>query len=395
MSETAKIEASPSLGLIPAGTLLIGVCYGLARFAYGLFLPQLRLDVGLSSAVAGFIGSGSYAGYCIAITMSAFAAERFGARYVAVGAALIASAGMALVAISTTPVMLAAAILFAGLSTGLASPPMVQAVAHVIPSSSQARANTIINAGTGIGVALSGPVAFLALGQWRTAYAVFAAIALGNAIWLAIKVPNTRSPCNAHGQEVNRNHSNMLRKRALYLIFAAVGMGAASAAFWTFSSEVIVLLGHRSQGLANLAWIIIGVAGLIGGAAGDLIRRFGINMVHRGSLSAMAIALLLYIALPSNYLAIFTAAAIFGAAYIMLTGVYLVWGVEVYSDRPAIGLALPFLMIAVGQIIGSPLAGYLIGQSGFDICYTAFAAIALATAIIPYRQGEMAFRSTP
>jgi predicted MFS family arabinose efflux permease len=371
--------------LIPPSTILIGVCYGLARFAYGLFLPQIRDDVGLSTTVAGFIGSGSYMGYCIAIMASAFAVERLGARVVAVGAALIAALGMAVVAMSVAPLMLAAAILFAGLSTGLASPPMAQAVATAIPEDQQARANTIINAGASIGVAVSGPVAFVATGQWRVAYAVFAIAALCSAVWLALAVPSTRTSRNSSPETRLHNGESLVRARALLLVLAATGMGAASSAFWTFSSDVIISLGHRAQELSNIAWIVIGIAGLVGASAGDLMRRFGVNVVHRGSLVAMAAALSLLVIMPASAPAIFAAAALFGAAYIMLTGVYLVWGVQVYSDRPAIGLGLPFLMIAVGQVIGSPVAGQLIGAVGYTACFYGFAGVAVVTAFAQYR----------
>jgi len=94
---------------------------------------------------------------------------------------------------------------------------------------------------------------------------------------------------------------------------------------------------------------------------------------------------MLYVLLPGNYAAIFTAALLFGTAYIMLTSVYLVWGVDIYHDRPAVGVALPFLMIATGQMIGAPLAGYLIGRQGFGVCFAVFAAVSVATAIPPYR----------
>lgn len=376
--------------LILPGTLLIGVCYGLARFAYGLFLPQIRDDVGLSATTAGFIGSGSYVGYCVAIVVSALVVERLGARMVAVWAALIAAIGMAVVAVSVTPLMLAAAILFAGLSTGFASPPMAQAVATVIATDRQARANTMINAGTSIGVAVSGPVAFLATGHWRTAYVVFALAALGNALWLVFAVPNTRASTAQAANGSSPTAGRLLRGRALTLIVAATVMGVASSAFWTFASDVVVTVGHRSQALSNVAWIVIGIAGLAGSGTGDLIRRFGINSVHRSSLAALAAALVLIVVIPTNTAAIFGAAALFGAAYIVLTGVYLVWGIRIYSDRPAIGLGLPFLMIAIGQVIGSPVAGRLIEMAGYPACFYGFAGLAIATAAIHYRD-----RATP
>ncbi|MDW5376000.1 MFS transporter [Halomonas sp. HP20-15] len=381
--------------LIVAGTMLIGTTYGLARFAYGLFLPSMRDDVGLSPTLAGIIGSGAYVGYCLAIVLSALLVERFGSRRIAVAAALIAAAGMVGVAASTQALWLAVSILLAGTSTGLASPPMAQAVSRSVAAPRQGRANTVINAGTSLGVAVSGPVAFLATGQWRLAYTAFAVAALLNALLLLISVPRASAgdpaPVDSH-QDADRP-GGLWRPHASMLIVAATGMGTASAAFWTFSSDVLITLGHFEQATANIVWILIGVAGLVGGAAGDLITRFGLNIVHRGSLAAMACALGLLVLSPSNLAAVLVAAALFGSAYIMLTGVYLVWGIRLYADRPAIGLGLPFLMIAVGQIVGSPLAGNLISSHGYLVCFIAFALLAVATALTGYRTaGAVAFQ---
>ena len=144
---------------------LIAVSYGLARFAYGLFLPEMRDDVGLSPAVAGIIGGGSYAGYCAASVASAFLVERLGPRAIALAAGLVATIGMGLIAASPSPLVLAFAVLFAGMSTGLASPPMADAVARTVASEQQPRANALINSGTSVGVALSGPIALAATGR--------------------------------------------------------------------------------------------------------------------------------------------------------------------------------------------------------------------------------------
>ncbi|KAA0019685.1 YbfB/YjiJ family MFS transporter [Salinicola corii] len=371
--------------LVVAGTMLIGVSYGLARFAYGLFLPSMREDVGMSSAMAGAIGSGAYLGYCLAIVVSALLVERLGARRVAVIAALIAAVGMAAISVSTSAPWLAGAILLAGASTGLASPPMAQAVSVTIVNVHQGRANTVINAGTSLGVAISGPVAFAATGQWRIAYAAFAVAALVNALLLSISVPRADAGDRRSDPLKKGRGAGIWRSHVAVLVLAAVGMGMASAAYWTFSSEAVVTLGHFDQATANIVWILIGVAGLAGGLAGDLVKRLGLDVVHRGALAALALSLCLLAMLPFSLPALLVSAALFGGAYIMLTGVYLVWGIRLYADRPAIGLGLPFLMIAVGQIVGSPLAGYLIGGQGYAFCFIAFALIAVTTMLAGYR----------
>lgn len=47
-----------SLGATGFG--LIAVCYGFARFAFGLFLPQIDADLALADAVGGLIAGGSF-----------------------------------------------------------------------------------------------------------------------------------------------------------------------------------------------------------------------------------------------------------------------------------------------------------------------------------------------
>ncbi len=53
--------------LVAPGLAMIAITYGLARFAYGLFLPEMRESLDLSESVLGLIGAGSYAGYCFAV----------------------------------------------------------------------------------------------------------------------------------------------------------------------------------------------------------------------------------------------------------------------------------------------------------------------------------------
>ena len=81
---------SPALRIGATGFGLIAVCYGFARFAFGLFLPQIDGALALGPALSGVISGGAFAGYCVAIVASAVLTERVGARAVAAGAALSA-----------------------------------------------------------------------------------------------------------------------------------------------------------------------------------------------------------------------------------------------------------------------------------------------------------------
>jgi fucose permease len=84
--------------LVAPGLGMIAVTYGLARFAYGLFLPEMRETLGLSETTLGLIGAGSYVGYCFAIVIALVFTSRTGPRFIAVAAGVVAVVGMAAVA---------------------------------------------------------------------------------------------------------------------------------------------------------------------------------------------------------------------------------------------------------------------------------------------------------
>ena len=386
--------------LVAPGLALIAVTYGLARFAYGLFLPEMREAFDLSPSLLGLIGAGSYLGYCVAVIISLVYTSRTGPRLMAVGAGAVAVAGMAVVAGSPAAWVLALGILVAGSSTGLASPPMAEAVARSIRHSLQDRANALINSGTSVGVALSGPAALLLTGQWRLAWTAFALVGLAVLAWNAAVMPREALQDEGESGEPDEDGAEAgdgsgstrlsfsyligarVRPRSLPLFAAAFGVGFASAVYWTFSREIVVQAGGLGQTGSTLFWTVIGISGLAGGAAGDLVGRFGLTPVLRGGLVSMAASMVLLAVAPGVLPLAYASAALFGSTYIMLTGVVLVWSVSVFRERPAAGLGAGFLLIAVGQVVGSPVAGALAGTTSPATAFFSFAVAAVLTACV-------------
>jgi predicted MFS family arabinose efflux permease len=356
---------------------LIAVCYGFARFAFGLFLPKIRGDLALSSTLAGVISGGAFFAYCLAIVVSARMSERVGARAVAVAAALVAGAGMLGIAAASSPAWLAVFVILAGASTGLASPPMADSVAHAVADARQDATNTLINAGTSAGVALSGPVALIMGQNWRTVFAAFAA----TAFLLAVVAMVSLSANTARQRPEERSGLLPLHANLLRLVGSSFLMGAASTALWSFGGEIAtVRLDWSTQGI-GLLWIAIGTAGIGGAAAGWLVARLGLNFVHRlflGVLSAGIAMAGLSFTTPALTL---IGGALFGMAYVMLTGVYLVWGTSALPNRPGTGLMVGFLTIAVGQTAGAPLFGLLMSQASLEMAVLIFSAIGLAAGL--------------
>jgi MFS family permease len=161
------------LNLVAAGFALTALSYGVARFAFGLLLPRIRDDLSLGLTAAGWIGGSAFLAYCVGIIVAFNGIGRVGARFIALSAGLSASVGLGLVSVASTQWTLGLGIALAGLSTGLASPPLATAVAARFGDRDSAKANATINAGTAAGIVLSGMAALLDVGSWREVWRIF------------------------------------------------------------------------------------------------------------------------------------------------------------------------------------------------------------------------------
>ena len=103
---------SPTLRLVSAGAATVAVSFGLARYGYGLLLPDLRAALDLDSATLGLIGSGSFAAYLLATVAAGLLAARLGARRLVVAGGSLAVAGMLIVAAAQSPLALGAGTTF-------------------------------------------------------------------------------------------------------------------------------------------------------------------------------------------------------------------------------------------------------------------------------------------
>lgn len=378
------LSARRTIGLAGAGLSLIAVSYGLARFAYGLFLPAFRESFDLTAGQAGSIAATSYLAYCLGTIAATVATPRFGARAVAVAAGALATTGTALIALSPTGLVLTAGVTIAGSSTGLASPPLAHAIAAGVAPGYRDRVQTIVNAGTGLGVAVSGPVALLAEDRWRAAWLTFAVVSAAATVWVRFRVPGPAAPSPATPRQAKDDDAPHVAfpTDARRLFAAAAVVGAATAATWTFGQELLETVGGHRPTLATIAWIVLGACGLLGAASGELVSRAGLRRAWTVSMLALCGATAVLAAIPEQATAAVGASAVFGAVYIALTGILLIWSTRVYPARPATGVGLTFLMIAVGQSAGAPLLGFVADRAGLATSFWISAGLALGAAAL-------------
>jgi predicted MFS family arabinose efflux permease len=208
------------------------------------------------------------------------------------------------------------------------------------------------------------------VGEWRLAFGAFAVVAVMLAIAAAIALPSASGAPKAGG--VPRLPGAVKR-----LIVSSFLMGAASTALWSFGGQLVAeQMAWGPKGIGML-WTCIGVGGVAGAWAGALVNRFGLDSIHRSFLGLMS-ATILATGAGIGAIPALLGGVLFGAAYVMLTGVYLIWGTNALPDRPATGLMIGFLTIAIGQTAGAPLFGFLLEWNGPE---TAVICFALVTAL--------------
>ena len=354
-----------------AGVALIATCYGFARFAYGLFSGRFAEEFALSSGLTGVIAGGGYVGYCLAIGVSTVLTSRWGPRAVAVAAGTTATLGIALVAVASSSTTLAVGVLVAGSSTGIASPPLAAAIARWVRDDVRDTAQTVVNAGTGIGVLVSGPVALVLLDEWRLAWGLFAVVTAAVTVWVGLVVPDGRvGPTGAPGPRSLRAEGSGP------LLVGSLALGVASAAVWTFGQEVVT--ASRVGWLPPVLWMVIGAAGIAGALSGPVVKRLGVGTSWRLLMVVLGAGVAGLVAGAGFPVVALAAGALFGAAYIALTGVLLVWATRTYASRPALGVGLSFFAIAAGQAVGAPLVG--VGSDAFGLPTVFFSSALLALA---------------
>ena len=371
------------LGMAMLGSGIIAITYGLARFVFGLFLPSIRDDLAMSAEMAGLIGSLPFLSFVAAIVVAPWVARRLGVRLTAAGATALAAAGLTAIAQAPTPIVLAAGVVVCGISTGLSSPAMARAVHVVVRPELRGRVNATINSGTSVGVLAAVPAVMLFADAWRPAYLGMAALAAIGLVAAVVFLPSETPPDADVMQRARARTVSRQQWREIARLSGLAGtMGFVSAVYWVFAPDYAVNEGGLPASQSALMWLAVGLGGLAGSGAGDLISKYGPAMSHAFALAAMSSALTLLASDPGELPLALVSAAAFGAAYMTLSGFYLVRSTQIMSDHPALGPVMPLLATSVGQVAGSPVAGWMITDQGHGATFGTFAALGLATAAL-------------
>lgn len=269
-------ETRTTLRVIGPGVGMIAVTFGLARYGYGLLLPEMQSELGMDARTGGLIASGSYVSYLAGNTAVVWLTSRYGPRLPLGLAATAASAGMALIAAADGAAGLAVGVLMAGSAAGLAFPPYADIVAHTVRPEQRAVAWSAISSGTGWGVALAGTVAIALGARWRTAWLVFAGLAVLAGVIAVVAAPARADPVT---RTPRLQWSWLPCPRSRPLLVSALLVGAGSSVWWAFSVDAL-----RAAGLAETparsVYAVCGAAGVLASATGAVAARTGLRRCY-------------------------------------------------------------------------------------------------------------------
>ncbi|MGI8439571.1 MAG: MFS transporter [Thermoleophilaceae bacterium] len=371
------------LRLASAGVGVVGVCFGMAIYGYGLLLPDIRRDYGLSTGALGAIGTGAFAAYLAATALTGAFTVRVGARRTAVAAALLAALGMTVAGLSRTPATFVVGILVAGASAGLAFAPFADA-ARAVPAAARGRVLAAVNCGTGYGVALAAPIAIVAGAAWRSAWLAFAVVAVLAALWAARVLPG-RTDAVAGGEVPAYGWSAVLCPRAVPLLIGGVLVGLGSSAYWTFAVEHLTDAGALPSAASRSFLGVVGVASILATVTGDLVLRIGAARAYVATTLALAAALALLALAPSSLAAALASAILFGAAYNAAVGIQAIWSTQIFSERPSLGISAAMSANGLGLMLGPLGAGLLAGRLGLGAVLLIGAGVVAAAGLLAPR----------
>jgi predicted MFS family arabinose efflux permease len=370
----ARERPTAVMSVLVPGTAMIAVTFGLARYGYGLLLPDMRAEIGMTAGTAGLVSSMAYASYLIANIGVVELTSRWGPRLAVGGAAGLAAIGMLAIAVAEGVVLLAVGVLVAGAAAGMAFPPYADIVDREVAPSRRDVVWSTISSGTGWGVALAGPIAIVAGNHWRTAWGVFVVLAVAVGVLATIKAPAR------DGDRLRRPQLSVswfFCPRSRPLLVSAVLVGGGSSTWWAFSVDAMRNAGMDATS-SRIVYAACGAAMLLASVSGVVFERRGLRPSYLSATALLAASLALLAVATANIVAVLIAAVLFGAFYATVIAAHGIWSARVFSTHPAAGLAAVSTALTIGTLAGPVLAGVAIQYAGYAPALAGAAVVALA-----------------
>ena len=388
---------TPSKGLhygwlvVLAGTLTIFACLGLARFAFGMLLPSMRDALGMSYDEMGFLGTGNFSGYLVAVAMAPFLLRRFSPRQLIAFGLFLISVCMFAIGFGDSYLLILFLYTVVGIGSGLANIPVMVLVSYWFRREKRGWAAGLIVIGSGFAIIFSGfviPYLNEIFGQsgWRVGWMLLALIVLMVAVIAAFLIRNDPAEKGlapvGNTQELEYDPSASKGKFSSVQILTHLGVlyfifGATYVIYGTFIVTTMVEEYAYAEVSAGLFWSWVGFfslfSGTIFGLLSDKIGRKG------GIMVVFSVQTLAYLLAGSRLgtMALFGSVVLYGVAVFALPAIMAAAvGDYLGKARAAAAFSIITFCFAIGQTLGPTIAGLVAEATGtFTSSYLASAVL--------------------
>jgi predicted MFS family arabinose efflux permease len=354
------VLASPASRVGAAGAAVVGVAFGMARYALGLTLPDVRTDLGMSDALLGVVASGTFAGYLAGLLLAMPLAAWRGPRAPTTLGGLCAVVGCLAVAFTSSPLVLAGGAVLAGTAAGWVWAPYSDIVTRVAPPERRPLLLAVVNTGTSAGFWMIGMLALLAtVTSWRVIWAgTAAAAALAALLNLRLVPPLDPGPARRGFDR------RALRRRALVLPLAyAVAYAAGCTVFFTYASQAIDDGGLPASARAVL-FVAVATTGVAAVWSGRMVAVVGSGHLAALCLAAQGVALALLATSHGSFPATVVSSLVYGIGYMVGGAVLAIWTAEAAPQAPGDAFTAALVLGAVSAIAAPALIGALTATVG-------------------------------
>ena len=368
--------------IVFTGTICIFACLGFGRFALGMLLPSMAATLNLSYSQMGFISTGNFLGYLVAVLISGFLAVRIGSRRLVFISLLVIGVSMLLISRTSSFIYLLVLYTITGMGSGASNVPMMGLVAAWFTRKMRGRAAGFIVIGSGFAIVLSGkliPYINRIYGSegWRTNWMILG-IAVIMISFLCLLLLRNRPeekglmPVGSDGTELSqpsgmgRPGSNIYKEKVVYLLGAIYFLfGYTYVIYATFIVTTLVQERSFSESVAGNFWSWVGFLSLFSGPVfGTLSDKLGRKA---GLIMVFSLQMLSYLLVASKLPDMFLYFSIFCygiVAWSIPSIMVAATGDYVGTERAVAAFGFITFIFGFGQITGPAIAGVLAERAG-------------------------------
>ncbi|MCF8011683.1 MAG: MFS transporter [Clostridiales bacterium] len=344
--------------LMLPGFLMVTSTYGLARYTYGAFLPQIKADFALGHILCGLVGSLPHLSYLIATFLAIWLADHKGLKHPVFLGGAIAVTGLLLVSVSTKLWILSIGIITGGMSGGFVWTVMPKIITKLIAVSEQDRVISFMNAGPTLAVFLTGPLAFWLGNDWKFIWGIFCIIALFSYLWM-IKVLAPAYISLETTRSVSKISIQALLKPGKYFFTASFIFGLGTGTFFTYAVELIQNINGDSLIWNKFIMSFVGLGGISTMLTAYVLKKLTIKFLYNVVSLLLSLSVLL-LPFSCSILSQGVTAVVFGISFYSFSALLVIWGIHLFKEHQAEANGIMLFLLALGQFLSPISIGYLL-----------------------------------